>query len=371
MLITNVHILPIGDQKEYKEGYILTSGDRILSIGPMVDAPKWQEVMDGNGAYALPGFVDAHSHVGLFGIGEQDANEEKTLIAPHFRVVDSLNLTDVYWKEALLSGVTTTVVSPGSNAVMGGQIAAIDTHTREVLRAPIGIKCALGENPKKSGEVQTRMAEVALIRETLAKASKYAEKTNAFDFVMNSLKPVIKKKLPLFIHAHTEGDIQAAIRISEEFNISIKLLHATQSANIAKTLADYEIGVICGPMINHRSKMELADFSPALPAILAVNGVKTAIATDHPEVPAGHLALSAALAVKAGMPPLDALEAITINAAEICGIADVVGSLETDKYADILLYDKYPLEFYVSPKCIISRGKVVMGVNEQTHAAQV
>jgi len=251
---------------------------------------------------------------------------------------------------------------------MAGQIAAMDTRTRAAFRAPIGIKCALGENPKKSGEIQTRMAAVALLRETLAKATKYAARSNAaFDFMMDSLKPVIKRQIPLFIHAHTVGDIQAALRIAEEFNVRIQLLHATQSEAIASELVANDIGVICGPMINHRSKAELKGSTPALPAILAVNGVKTAIATDHPEVPAGNLALSAALAVKEGMPPLDALEAITINAAEICGIADDVGSLETDKYADILLFDKFPLEFYVTPKCIISKGSVVSG-HEYTQA---
>ncbi|GHV18587.1 amidohydrolase [Clostridia bacterium] len=358
MLITNVHILPIGDQREIKNGYILTENEHIIATGTMDNAPKWQDVLDGEGAYALPGFIDSHSHLGLFNTREQDANEPNQPVSPHFRVIDSINVNDEYWKEALRAGVTTAVVSPGSSSVISGQIAAMKT-SGGVLRAPIGIKCALGENPKHNTFPQTRMAAVAILRETLAKSVKYsAKRVKDFDFVHAALQPVLARKIPLHIHAHALGDIQAAIRVSEEFNINITLIHGTDAAQIAPELAERGIGVICGPQINHRSKAEINNHTPALPAILAVNNVKTAITTDHPETPIGHLALSAALAVKEGMPPLDALEAITINAAELTGISDLVGSIEPDKIADILLFDKFPLEFYAAPKCVIAQGVV-------------
>ncbi|MDR1100895.1 MAG: amidohydrolase family protein [Clostridiales bacterium] len=360
MLITNVHVLPIGEQREIKSGYILVDGERIVSVGSMENAPKWQEILDGEGAFALPGFVDAHNHLGLFGVREQDANERNQPVSPHFRVIDSISVTDEYWDEALAAGVTTAVVAPGSGSVISGQIAAFSTRDKSVLRSPVGIKCSLGENPKNENLPQTRMAAVALLRETLAKAVKHAAKRTAtFDFVMEALKPVVNKKLPLHIHAHALGDVRAALRIAEEFNIEIILIHATGSAEMAAELAELNIPVVCGPQMLHRSKAELAGHSPALAAILTASGVVTAIATDHPETLIGHLPLSAALAVKEGMPPLDALEAITINAAKIAGIDDLVGSLAADKLADILLFDKFPLELYATPKCVISHGKKV------------
>jgi len=362
-----VHILPIGGVKEIKNGYIFIEGDRIIAVGPIEEAPKWQEVYDGEGDFACPGFIDSHCHIGLFRHGEQDACETLQIATPQYRVIDSIDLKDEYWDVALKAGVLTTIITPSSHSVISGQIAAIDVanvvnkKTDEyIYRAPIGIKCSFGENPKKADLVKTRMAEVAIIREVLSMATKYAANSKSkFDFELESLKPVLKRKIPLYIHAHTAGDILAAIRIAEEFNINIVLIHATSCEGFTEKLKDMKIGVICGPQINVKNKTELADFSPALPAVLSVNGVKVAIATDHPEMPIDGLALSAGMAIRAGMPPLDALEAITINAAEICGISDILGSIEPDKIANILLYNKFPLDFYAKPKTIIARGEVV------------
>ncbi|MCL2740268.1 MAG: amidohydrolase family protein [Oscillospiraceae bacterium] len=365
MLITNVHILPIGNTKEIKNGYIFVENDRIVATGAMEEAPRYQDELDGEGCFAIPAFIEPHSHIGLFKAHEQDACETGRLATPQYRVIDSLNLKDEYWAEALKSGILTTIVSPSCGSVISGQLAAVDAHAvvsrgEYILRAPIGVKCSLGENPKKANLVETRMAEVSIIREILARASKYpSDKKTEYDFELESLKPVIKKKMPLYIHAHTIGDINAAIRIAEEFNINIVLIHATSSEEIAAKLVEMKYPVICGPQINTKVNPELADFTPALPAILSVNNVKVAIMTNHPDVPITGLALSAGLAVKAGMPPLDALEAITIRAAEVCGISDILGSIEADKIANILLYSKFPLDFYAVPEKIIAKGCVL------------
>ena len=365
MLITNVHILPIGNTREIKNGYIFIENERIVAIGNMEDAPRYQDEIDGEGCFAIPAFIDAHCHIGLYKSHEQDACETKRIATPQYRVIDSLNLTDEYWQEALKSGVLTTVISPSSASVISGQLAAVDVESvvsknDYILRTPIGIKCSLGENPKKADLVETRMAEVSIIREILANASKYANNKQAkFDFELESLKPVIKKKLPLYIHAHALGDINAAIRIAEEFNINIVLIHATSSEEIAEKLVEMKLPVICGPQINIKKSPELADFTPALPAILSVNGVSVAISTSHPDVPINQLALSTGLAIKAGMPPLDALESITIEAAKICGVDDILGSIEADKIANILLYSQFPLDFYAYPEKIIAKGKVL------------
>lgn len=365
MLITNVHILPIGGVREIKNAYIFIENNLIVATGPMEDAPRYQDEIDGEGCFACPAFIDSHSHIGLIKKNEQDACESLQLTTPQYRVIDSLDLKDEYWLESLKSGVLTTIVSPSSGSVISGQLAAIDIqkvvgkNDNYVLRSPIGIKCSLGENPKKANLVQTRMAEISIIRENLANASKYINnKQPKFDFYLDSLVPVIKKKIPLYIHAHTLGDINAAIRIAEEFNINIVLVHATSCDSIIDKLKEMKISVICGPQINIKNKTELSDFTPALPAILSVNGVNVAICTNHPEVPANQLTLSAGLAIKEGMPPLDALEAITINAAKICGISDILGSIEPDKIANILLFNKFPLDFYSKPEKIIANGEV-------------
>ena len=365
MLITNVHILPIAGVREIKNAFIFIENDKIIATGPMENAPRYQDEIDGEGCFACPAFIDSHSHLGLFKQNEQDACETLHLSTPQYRVIDSLDLKDEYWLEALKSGVLTAIETPSSHSVISGQLAAIDiakvVNKKDdyILRSPIGIKCSLGENPKKADLVQTRMAEVSIIRENLANAAKYAKsKAPKYDFYLDSLVPVIKKKIPLYIHAHTLGDINAAIRIAEEFNINVVLVHATSGDSVIEKLKELNIGVICGPQINIKNKTELADFTPALPAVLSVNDVKVSICTNHPEVPANQLALSAGLSIKEGMPPLDALEAITSNAAKICGISDILGTIEPDKIANILLFAQFPLDFYAKPQMIIANGEV-------------
>ncbi|MDR0930921.1 MAG: amidohydrolase family protein [Clostridiales bacterium] len=360
MLIINAHILPI-NQQEIKRGFIFFDQGKIIALGDMKDAPKWQKVYDAKGQYALPGFIDAHTHLGLFRAdGDNEAGEDALSIAPHLRAIDSVDFSDPYFRTALKNGVTSAAISPASVSVFGGQIAMVKT-SGEVMSENIGVKVALGDNPKhKNGTPSTRMAVVALIREALAKAKKYATKRNKdVDLASDALLDIINRKKPLYVHCHTQGDIRAIFRVADEFNIDIKLIHATDSSDMASEIKERGVDVICGPQLCHKNKLELAGHDPALAAYLTVNGVKCAITTDHPETTAENLALCASLAMRDGLAPLDALCSITINAAEVCGVADRVGSIEPDKDADILLFDKFPLEICARPTAVFVGGKML------------
>lgn len=356
MLIKNVHILPIGEVEEIKNGYILIGDGKIIAIGSMDNPPKWQEEIDGDGAFALPGLIDSHTHLG---ISASDAYESTLTVAPHLRAMDSVNPSDTNWQETINNGITSVAISPSGSSVIAGQISLYNTFTRSPIRPNIGVKCALGDQPK-SQLVSSRMAEVGMLRETLAHASRHAKKIGGFDIHLDPLKAVINKKLPLFVHVHKAGDIISAIRIAEEFNIKMVLVHATEGTDehIAKKLAELNIGVIAGPQIAAQEG-ETSNHSPSLPALLTKNKVQTSISTHHPKLPVSSLMISAALAVREGLSPLDALKSITINAANNLGVSDLVGSLEIDKRADVVLFDRFPLEFYAKPKLVISQGKVV------------
>lgn len=368
-------------------GYLRTDGTLITALGSMDDFVKieGEEAVDLGGATVLPGFVDAHTHLGMWenaiGFEGDDGNEDTDPSTPHLRAIDGANPMDRCFEEALRAGVTCVLTGPGSANPIAGQIAAISTQGRRIddmiLSAPVAMKFALGENPKSTyhGKGQapvTRMSTAAIIREQLIKAKRYAEdlarsETDEdydkpeFDFKCESLLPLLRREIKAHFHAHRADDIFTAIRIAEEFDLDYVIVHGTHGHKIADILAELGAPVLCGPIICDRCKPELAELTPDAAATLCAAGVKTAIITDHPETPIQYLPLCAALAAGNGMDANDALKAITITPAEICGIDDKVGSLKVGKRADLLIYDASvdPLTVGSAPRSVICGGIMV------------
>lgn len=355
-------------------GAEIAGGDVLIEAGKIVAAGKDLNVTDGttvielNGAHVTPGFIDAHCHIGIFedavGFEGEDGNEMTDPVTPHLRAIDAIFPTDRSFDEALAAGVTTAITGPGSANVIGGQFAAIKNYGRTVeeklIAAPVAMKVAFGENPKRVYHQQkkspsTRMATAAILRETLYKAREYMnkkeaaadnpEKAPAFDFKLEALIPVLKREIPLKAHAHRADDIMTAIRIAEEFGVGLTLDHCTEGHLISDLLAAKGYPAIVGPSLTYRSKIELRNLTFETPGILARAGVKVAIMTDAPVIPLDYLPLCAKLAVKNGMDPYEALKAITINPAEIIGLAGRIGSLEPGKDADLVVFDGDPMVF--------------------------
>jgi imidazolonepropionase-like amidohydrolase len=388
LLIKNARILTMTGT-EYSNGYIAAEGDKITALGD--DAAELaglgaaaSEVIDAKGSYVLPGFVDAHCHVGMWedsvGFEGDDGNETSDPVMPHLRAIDAVYHADRSFVEARESGVTTVVTGPGSANVIGGQFAALKTYGRRVedmvIKEPVAMKVAFGENPKtvyheKRQAPMTRMATAALLRESLMKAAEYKkmkedyerDKENCdkpdYDMKMEALLKVLNGEIPLKAHAHRADDILTAIRIAKEFGLRITIEHCTEGHLITDILREENVSVITGPFMTDRSKIELRNQSAKAPGILSKAGIKTAIMTDHPCTPVQYLPLCAAVAVKEGMDETEALRAITINAAEIAGIDDRVGSLAVGKDADIVIMDGHPLEFRSRVLYTIINGQVV------------
>lgn len=362
-------------------GTVLVEGGKIAKVGKDLSIPEGCEVIDATGKYVFPGFIDAHSHVGIFeeGVGEigEDGNEMTDPVTPHLRALDAVSPEDKAFDDAVKGGVTCVFTGPGSANVIGGQSIAVKTYGRVidkmVVKAPAGLKVAFGENPKRVYGQQkkmpsTRMGTAALLREALTKAKNYLEKKKIAmekgeffekDLKMEVLCDVLEKKIPLRAHAHRAFDIMTAIRIAKEFYVDIVIEHCTEGHLIADELAELGVPAVVGPSLTSRSKIELKDLSFRTAGILANRGVKVAIMTDHPVIPVQYLNVCAGLAVREGMKVEDALAAITINAAEIIGIQDRVGSIEEGKDADIVVWDGFPLEVMSKPELVIIDGKVV------------
>ena len=384
MLIINgtVHTM---DGLVIPNGYVAVAEGKITRVGPMEECPEgWKgEVLDAEQGHIMPGFVDAHSHLGMFGdalgFEADDGNESTDPCTPHLRAIDAINPLDRCFREAREAGVTTVLTGPGSANPVSGQFAAVKTVGRwvdaMVIKAPVAMKMALGENPKSVYNERhetpvTRMATAAIIRENLAKAVEYGEKLDRaaedededkpdYDAKLEALLPVVRGELPVHIHAHRADDIATGIRISKEFGLKCVIVHGTEGHLIADLLAQEGVPVITGPSLGDRSKPELANMTIEGANILNRHGVKIAICTDHPVTPEQYLPLCAALAVKGGMSPENALAAITIRPAEIAGIADRVGSLAPGKDADIVVTSGHPINLLSRVRAVFIEGKRV------------
>ena len=173
------------------------------------------------------------------------------------------------------------------------------------------------------------------------------------------LIPVLKKEIPLKIHAHQANDILTAIRIAKEFDVLLTIEHVTEGHLIADELANCPYPLAIGPTLTHATKFELQNKSWTTPAILAKNGLSVSIITDAPVIPQQHLAMCAAIAIRNGLSEQDALKAITINPARHLGVDDRVGSLEVGKDADLCIFSESPFAAGVVPETVIISGKKV------------
>lgn len=382
-IIKNARILT-GSGTAIEKGDIVFD-DKIRYVGKKYEGEA-DEMIDAAGLTVTPGLIDAHCHVGLFGdaVGFEgaDANEDSDPIMPQLRAIDGINPQDRAFCDARSAGITTVVTGPGSANAVGGQFAAVKTAgvcvDDMVLKAPCAMKMALGENPKtvyndKNQSPVTRMGTMALIRELLFKAVNYRDELELYredseendkpdlDIKLEAMLPVINKEIPVKIHAHRADDICSAIRLAKEFDIRVTIEHCSDGDIIADVLEREKLPVMLGPTLTDRSKPELKNLSFDTYKNLSDRGIKTAIITDHPEITIENLPLCAALAVQHGMDIEKALSAVTLTAAENCGIADRVGSLEAGKDADIAVFTGNPVMF--GAKCVMTfiNGKRVYG----------
>lgn len=382
MKIWNATIHTMTDAGIIENGYVSIEAGKIVEVASGTPDGLTTEDIDAKGSMLLPGFIDAHTHLGIIENGidfeGDDCNESTDPFTPHLRVIDGINPMDRCFEEARAAGVTTVMVSPGSANACGGTMAILKTAGRMVDRMQIGtgMKFALGENPKRVYSDRdetpiTRMATTAMIREGLAKAQHYQmeldfaqsdpdEHMPDYDAKSEALLPVLEREVKAHFHCHRADDICTAIRIAKEFNLDYVIIHGTEGYKIADILAEEHVPVIAGPMLCDRCKPEMQNLTIQNPAIMQKAGVKVALCTDHTVVPIQYLPTTAALAVKGGMSREDALYAITAGAAEILGVEERVGKIAVGMDADLQLYRGDPLDLLCDPWLVMIDGKQVI-----------
>lgn len=355
---------------------LLIQQGKIAKIASHIPAEKHMNVLDAGNLLLFPGFIDAHSHIGISeekitGIGDE-CNENTTPATPYLRAIDCIHPMDSAFHNALASGITGVMVGPGSSNPVGGQFAFIKTYGRciddMIVLAPAAIKIAFGENPMTTygtnGNLpSTRMGIAGIIREELFRAKQYLEQTSADstekNFRLECYRELFERKIPLKAHVHRTDDIFTAIRIAREFHLDLTLDHCTEGHLIAEKIAQSGFPAIVGPSMAARSKKEvcLSDFKTA--GILKKSGVTVALTTDHPVCRLQYLPLCAALAVKEGMNRYDALRAITIDAARICRVEHRLGSISVGKDADLTLWNGHPLDLLSTAVMTLIDGEIV------------
>jgi imidazolonepropionase-like amidohydrolase len=383
------YVVPVASAP-IEDGTILVEDGRIVAVGPAadVDVPDGAEIVDASGSWVLPGFIEAHGHAGVneeaeHWIGE-DANERTDPNGARLRALDALNPDDEGFRDALAGGVTTMVVKPGSANPIGGRTVAVKTWGRTademLIREPLSVKSALGENPKRVyGEQKklpsTRLGVAAVIRDAFTQAQDYklrrahaerAEEPFERDNTLETLVRVLDGELPWSQHSHRADDIATAVRLSEEFGYRLVINHGTEAHLLADLLAEKNIPVIIGPLFTSRPKVELRRRSLRNPGILARAGVKIAITTDHPVVPVNFLVHQATLAVKEGLDAETALRSITTNPAEIMSLDDRVGSLRPGLDADIVIWSGDPLDVMSRALRVYVAGREVYHFDDHT-----
>ncbi len=379
MIIRNALIHDAIHREPYR-GDISVRNGKIVSVGGT--SPDEEDVLDAGGLNIYPGFIDAHSHIGMDGYGgptgaTYDYNEMNDICCPQLRGLDSYYPLDAAIPMALAGGVTTVATGPGSANVRGGTFFAVKLYGRTVesamVRSSVAMKCAFGENPKRCYKDKcdsARMTTAAKLRQMLFDARDYMIRKEAagediskqpkFDMKLEALIPVLKREIPLKAHAHRSDDIMTAIRIAREFELRITIEHCTEGHLIVEELKAADVPVAVGPTLTNASKLELLNKSWTTPGILADAGLQVSIITDAPVIPQQYLPLCAGLAVKAGMDSFMALQAITINPARHIGIEDRVGSLEAGKDADLVITAGNPMVSDSVVKYVMVDGKVLI-----------
>ncbi|MET3196625.1 amidohydrolase [Bacillus sp. OAE603] len=369
LLFKNATIFPITSQVLYNHDLYIENG-KIKEIAPEISVLEDQTIIiECSGKPLFPGFIDVHTHLGLYDEGTgwagNDANETIDILTPHIRSLDGILPLDVAFSDARQHGITTAHIMPGSGNVIGGTTCTIKTYGTNIdemiIQEPSGLKIAFGENPKRihsngNKESITRMGIMGMLREAFYEAK---NTHNPDDFRFLPILKALNREIPVRIHAHRADDILSAIRLGDEFNLDIRIEHCTEGHLIVDHLKNRDLQVCVGPTLTRRSKIELKNKSWSTYKVLADAGVSVSITTDHPYTPIQYLNVCAAIAVREGLSEQEALKAITINPAKNLNLSHRIGSLEVGKDGDIVLWSHHPFHYLAKPLLTVIDGRIV------------
>lgn len=355
-----------------QDGSIVIVDGKITDIGAGIATPSGAKVIDGRGKHVLPGFIDTHSHMGVYawpGVdANSDGNELTDPISPQVDALDSVYPQDPAFKRAAAGGVTTVQILPGSGNLIGGKAVTLHVISNAVTvdemvfrEAPRGIKMALGENPKRvygdrNQLPSTRMGNIYVLRDAFIKTQEYREKWNRFNskkddsapernLKWETLSQVLDGTLLVHVHCYRADEMMHMIELADEFKFKIKSFqHSLEAYKVADILAQKHIAAATWADW-WGFKMEAWTAVPWNAAYLVSKGVVVNMHSDSSDI-VQRLNVEAEKTLKYGMSEADALKTITIFPAQMLGIDSITGSLEKGKFADIVIMDGPPFSIY-------------------------
>lgn len=359
-----------------EQGTILLDGGKIAAVGAEVEIPADAQVIDVQGRIVTPGFIDAHTHIGIDEEIHQpmgdDCNEMTEPNTAELRAMDAINYRDLSFQDAVKAGITTVMITPGSANVFGGLVAVMKTagktYKEMLVNGEAGLKMAFGENPKrvygeKDKAPSTRMATMAIARQGFYEAKEYLKKSDEdreFNLQTEHIAKALEGGIPVRAHAHRADDIMTAIRLRDEFQLDLVVEHCTDGHLIVEELKEAGVKVAVGPSLSNRAKVEMENVTFRTPGILASAGVDVAIITDAPCTPIQYLPICAGMAMREGMTEADAFKALTIVPAKILKVDDRLGSLTAGKDADVVVWNNHPMEIMGKPELVFVNGKQIV-----------
>ncbi|GHH98334.1 amidohydrolase [Neobacillus kokaensis] len=368
ILLKNATIYPI-TSSPLQCADVLIENEKIIKVGYNIPVESGNKVIDCTGSYLFPGFIDVHTHLGLYDEGTgwagDDANETAEAMTPHIRAMDGVYPLDPAFTDAVKNGVTTVHIMPGSANIIGGTTSVIKTTGKNIKKMIVqeiaGLKIALGENPKRihsqgKNDSITRMGIMGMLREAFYNA---IHADNLDELRISPLVMALKREIPVRIHAHRADDIITALRLAEEFNLDLRIEHCTEGHLIASELAGMNLKVSVGPTLTRRSKVELKNKTWKTYQVLSNHDIEVSITTDHPYTPIQYLNICASLAVREGLSEQKALEGITILPARNLKIDNFVGSIEAGKQADLVLWSHHPFHYLAKPRWTMISGEII------------
>lgn len=369
---------------------VLIADGKVAAVGKNLAAPEGARVVDARGKVVFPAFFQARSALSLRGARGDDTNSLTRPVAPDldaFFAVDSFHRS---FFEVRRSGLGAAFVAPGDSNLIGGMGLVLKTRGRTAedmtLKRRAAMVMSFGETPKaiygeKRRAPSTRMGAAALLREAFIKAQAYQERVDHYekklketkagdkppkkpdtDFGHEALLAVLRGEMPVMATAHRMSDIEAVLRLADEFGFRVILEGATDAHLVAGELARRKIPVVFGPMRSSWRSMERMNHTPEAPAILERAGVAVALRADEGGMygPEGvrELPLDAAFAARHGMSEAAALRAMALAGAQMLGVADRIGSIEVGKDADLVILSGHPFRLRSLPETLILDGKV-------------
>lgn len=379
----NATILP-GGKPAMSNATMVVSGGKVIALGGAdLEVPEGAKVVDCKGKTITPGLIDASFQSGQ---NSQDLNEQSEEVTPHLRVLDSIDPEDPRFQRARNKGVTTVHVMPGTRNVISGLGCVLKTHGTEPkemvikedasLRIVMGAEPSMGNRAIRGGRVNsiyyrrptTRMGVIWEVRRAFYDAKEAMQKTQgAPDAAPPSpgteiLTQVLKGKLSAITTARSEQDLRTALRIADEFGYQTIIDEAQDAYMVADELKGKKATVMLGApsatAIAGTGRSDGAAPRSGTVAVLAQKGITFVITTGTNQA-ALPLINEAMFAVRNGLGPQQALDAITIEPAKLLGVSDRIGSLAPGKDADFVIWSQHPLDPAAVAESVLINGKSV------------